>query len=141
MMIEKLTVSATLNSLKTIAEYVVKVANLANLEKKAMYKLRLAIDELATNIINYAYTENNGVGDISLESEISNDMIVIKIRDFGIPFNPTNKLENELEMINMPIEERQIGGLGIFLAFDGVDDFSYERINNENINTLTIYHK
>lgn len=141
MMIEKLTVSATLNSLKTIAEYVAKVANLANLEKKAMYKLRLAIDELATNIINYAYTENNGVGDIFLDSTISDEMIVIKIRDFGIPFNPTNQLENESEMINLPIEEREIGGLGIFLAFDGVDDFSYERIDNENINTLTIYRK
>jgi serine/threonine-protein kinase RsbW len=141
MMIEKLTVSATLDSLRTIAEYVAKVANLANLEKKAMYKLRLAIDELATNIINYGYSEENLTGDILLESEVSDEMIVIKIRDYGIAFDPTSKLEGESDTINIPIEDRQIGGLGIFLAFDGVDDFSYERIDNENINTLTIYRK
>lgn len=141
MMIEKLTVSATLDSLRTIAEYVAKVANLANLEKKAMYKLRLAIDELATNIINYGYSEENLTGDILLESEISDEVITIKIRDCGIAFDPTSKLKAESDMINTPIEDRQIGGLGIFLAFDGVDDFSYERIDNENINTLTIYRK
>lgn len=141
MTIEKLTVSATLDSLRTIAEYVTKVANLANLEKKAMYKLRLAIDELATNIINYGYSEENLKGDILLESEISDEMIVIKIRDYGIAFDPTSKLEAESDTINIPIEDRQIGGLGIFLAFDGVDDFFYERIDNENINTLTIYRK
>lgn len=141
MTIEKLTVSATLDSLRTIAEYVAKVANLANLEKKAMYKLRLAIDELATNIINYGYSEENLTGDILLESEISDEMIVIKIRDYGIAFDPTSKLEGESDTINIPIEDRQIGGLGIFLAFDGVDDFFYERIDNENINTLTIYRK
>lgn len=141
MIIEKLTVSATLDSLKNIAEYVAKVSNLANLEKKAMYKLRLAIDELATNIIHYAYTENNVIGDILLESEISDQVLTIKIKDSGIPFDPTTKLDVESEMINVPIEERKIGGLGIFLAFDGVDEFSYERLDNENINTLKIYRK
>ncbi|BAQ61729.1 serine-protein kinase RsbW [Geminocystis sp. NIES-3708] len=141
MMIEKLTVSATLDSLKNIAEYVAKVSNLANLDKKAMYKLRLAIDELATNIISYAYSENNIIGDIFLESEISDQVLSIKIKDSGIPFDPTTKLDLESETIDIPIEERKIGGLGIFLAFDGVDEFSYERINNENVNTLKIYHK
>ncbi|MBL1210517.1 anti-sigma regulatory factor [Geminocystis sp. GBBB08] len=140
-MIEKLTVSATINSLKIITEYIVKVANLGGLDKKATYKLRLATDELATNIINYAYTENNGVGDILFESEISDEVIMIKIKDLGIPFDPTTKLETELKTINIPIEERKIGGLGIFLVFDGVDQFFYERIDNENISTLIIYRK
>lgn len=140
-MMEKLTTSATLDSLKTITEYVIKMANLANLEKKTTYKLRLAIDELATNIINYAYEEKDKIGDILLESKISDEAIIIKIKDNGIPFDPTTKLGLESETINIPIEERKIGGLGIFLAFDGVDEFCYERVDNQNINILTIYRK
>ncbi len=138
-MIEKLTVSATLDELKVITEYVVKIGKMANLDKKKLYKLRLAIDELATNIINYSYSEKDSVGDIILESEISESSIVFKIIDCGIAFDPTTKVESETETINIPLEERQIGGLGIFLAFDGVDEFSYDRIDDRNINTLTIY--
>ncbi|BAQ66127.1 ATP-binding protein [Geminocystis sp. NIES-3709] len=140
-MSEKLTVSATLDSLKIITEYIVKVANMANLEKKAIYKLRLAIDELATNIINYGYSEDDRESYIFFESEISDKTIVITIHDSGIPFDPTSKLEVESEMINVAIDDRPIGGLGIFLAFDGVDEFYYERVDNENINILTIYRK
>lgn len=138
-MLEKLTVSATLNELKVITEYVVKIGKMANLDKKKLYKLRLAIDELATNIINYAYSEKDSNGDIIIESEISESSIVFKIIDRGIAFDPTSKVESEIETINIPLEERQIGGLGIFLAFDGVDEFSYQRIDNKNINTLTIF--
>ncbi|MBE9222348.1 ATP-binding protein [Cyanobacterium stanieri LEGE 03274] len=140
-MIETLTVPANLDSLKPIAEYVMKVAKMAGLDKKSMYKLRLAVDELATNIANYAYADDHdGKKDISLESNISQDSLIITITDNGIPFNPTNKIDAEMEVVQKPIEERKIGGLGIFLAFDGVDDFSYQRIEQQNINILTVYH-
>jgi anti-sigma regulatory factor (Ser/Thr protein kinase) len=136
---EKLTVSATLDSLKTITEFVVNLAKLANLDKKKLYKLRLAIDELATNIISYAYENFNDIGEIILECQISENSIEFKIIDHGVAFDPRTKLESEEETIEIPLEERQIGGLGIFLAFDGVDKFSYERQDDRNINTLTIY--
>ncbi|MGI0479364.1 ATP-binding protein [Geminocystis sp. CENA526] len=138
-MMEKLTVSATLDSLKTITEFVVNLAKSANLDKKKLYKLRLAIDELATNIISYGYKESNATGDIILECQISESSIEFKIIDCGIAFDPRTKLESEEETIDIPLEERQIGGLGIFLAFDGVDEFSYERIDDQNVNTLIIY--
>jgi anti-sigma regulatory factor (Ser/Thr protein kinase) len=138
-MSEKLTVSATLDSLKTITEFVVNLAKSANLDKKKLYKLRLAIDELATNIISYAYTESNATGEIILESKISESSMEFKIIDHGVAFDPRTKLELEEETIDIPLEERQIGGLGIFLAFDGVDNFFYERQDDRNINTLTIY--
>ncbi|WP_017294957.1 ATP-binding protein [Geminocystis herdmanii] len=138
-MLEKMTVSATLDSLKTITEFVVNSAKSANLEKKKIYKLRLAIDELATNIISYGYAESNATGDIILECQITENSIEFKIIDCGIAFDPRTKLESEEETIEIPLEERQIGGLGIFLAFDGVDEFAYERQGDRNINTLTIY--
>ena len=118
-----------------------KVAKMAGLDKKSMYKLRLAVDELATNIANYAYADDHDdKKDISLESNISQDSLIITIKDNGIPFNPINKIDAEMEVVQKPIEERKIGGLGIFLAFDGVDDFSYQRVAQQNINTLTVYH-
>lgn len=138
-MSEKLTVSATIDSLKIITEFVVNLAKSANLDKKKIYKLRLAIDELATNIINYGYPEINSQGEIVLESKITENFVEFKIIDQGIAFDPNTKVESELQTIDIPLEERQIGGLGIFLAFDGVDELSYERINDQNINTLIIY--
>lgn len=138
-MSEKLKVSATIDSLKIITEFVVNLAKSANLDKKKIYKLRLAIDELATNIISYSYKDLSGIGDIILECQISESSIEFKIIDCGIAFDPTTKVESEIETIDIPLEERQIGGLGIFLAFDGVDELSYERIDDRNINTLTIY--
>lgn len=140
-MIEKLTVPASLDSLKPIAEYVMKVAKMFGLDKKSMYKLRLAVDELATNIANYAYVDDTeGKKEIFLESDISEEALVITIKDNGVPFDPTHKIESEIEVTKEPIEERKIGGLGIFLAFDGVDDFSYQRVNEQNISVLTVYH-
>ena len=135
---EPMTVPGTLDSLKTIASYVMSAAKQAGLEKKEAYKLRLAIDEIATNIILHGYEEAGVTGDIDLTTTITDKTITITLEDSAIPYNPRQHNcpnENDLQQ---SLGEREAGGLGVFLAIDGVDDFSYEYTNNHNRNHFTL---
>ncbi|MFM7580154.1 MAG: ATP-binding protein, partial [Microcystaceae cyanobacterium] len=70
---ETLTVPGTLDSLAPIAEYVMAVATEAGLEKKAVYKLRLAVDEMASNIIIHGYEEAGLTGEIDLTARLTEE--------------------------------------------------------------------
>jgi serine/threonine-protein kinase RsbW len=133
---EPLIVDGTLDSLSAIAKYVLSAANAAGLDKKATYKLRLAIDEIATNIIVHGYTESGLSGSVKIEAEVTRDRLRLTLQDSAIPFDPTNKADPEC--LELPLEERAIGGLGVFLAKDGIDDFEYEFVNGCNRNILTV---
>jgi hypothetical protein len=133
---KSLSVPGVLDSLDLIAEYVMEAAAEAGLDKKATYKLRLAVDEIATNIVTHGYEEGGCQGDMDIHSEISDQYLTIYIEDTAREFNPAAKITEELERVNQPINERIIGGLGIFLVLDGVDDFIYERVGNKNRNTF-----
>jgi len=133
---KSLSVPGVLDSLDLIAEYVMEAAAEAGLDKKATYKLRLAVDEIATNIVTHGYEEGGCQGDMDIHSEISDQYLTIYIEDTAREFNPAAKIPEELERVTQPINERIIGGLGIFLVLDGVDDFIYERVGNKNRNTF-----
>ncbi|MDX1978004.1 MAG: anti-sigma regulatory factor [Pseudanabaenaceae cyanobacterium bins.68] len=133
---EPLVVSGKLDSLSAIAQYVLAAASAAGLDKKAGYKLRLAIDEVATNIVMHGYDEAGLEGDITIKAEISPQRLTISLEDRAIPYDPT--CHQEPDCLDLPLQERQIGGLGVFLALDGVDQFDYEFIGGCNRNIFTI---
>lgn len=135
---EPLIVSGKLESLGAIAKYVMSAAKEAGLEKKAAYKLRLAIDEVATNIVTHGYEEANLEGDIYLATKIDEKTLTISVEDNAIAYDPTQNNAVELELLNAPLEERPIGGLGVFLALDGVDNFTYEREGDRNRNIFVV---
>ncbi|MEM8676428.1 MAG: ATP-binding protein [Cyanobacteria bacterium P01_G01_bin.67] len=138
---EPLTVPGTLDSLGAIASYVMEAAKQACLDKKASYKLRLAVDEIATNIIIHAYQEADCEGLVDLRADIDDRSLTICIEDSGIAFNPLEQLPLEEENLNKPLKERPIGGLGLYLAVDGVDHFFYERKDERNRNTFVVDRK
>ena len=138
---EPLTVPRTLDSLKAIAQYVMAAAAAASLDKKASYKLRLAVDEIATNIISYPYEESNCEGVVDLRVEIDEQSLILCIEDTGVAFNPLEKLPQEERNLEKPLEERPIGKLGIYLAFDGVDELLYERTGERNRNIFIVNRK
>jgi anti-sigma regulatory factor (Ser/Thr protein kinase) len=135
---EALIVPGTLDSLKPIADYVMSAAEQAGLEKKAAYKLRLAIDEIATNIILHGYEEAGLTGNIEITAELSDRTLTLTLEDSAIPFDPLQHSQPSEDDLQQSLEERQIGGLGVFLAIDGVDDFAYEFVNNRNRNHFTL---
>ncbi len=135
---DTLIVAGKLESLSEVAEYIKAIAAKANLDKKRMYKLRLAVDEIATNIISYNPENSQQDEFIKLTSTIENGQLIVSIEDKGIYFDPLEKISYEIENIDKPVEEKPIGKLGIYLAIDGVDEFSYERKNDKNYNTLIV---
>lgn len=102
-------------------------------------ELELVVEELVVNIINYAYpipmgSRNNDNSPISLSCDFDKIKgLVIEIRDRGVKFNPSNAPEPD---ITLDIENRPIGGLGIYLVKHLVDEFHYHREGEENILVL-----
>ncbi len=118
--------SANLDSLSPIREFVADKAKSVGIDKSKTYKLCLAVDEIVTNIINYGYLRS-GIEDGTVEVKIlieTNHLTVI-LEDSAPPFNPIEKITPGEAELALPLEERPIGGLGIMLAKDNVDEFDY----------------
>lgn len=135
---EPLTLPGTLDSLGKIGQYIMSAAKEAGLEKKASYKLRLAVDEIATNIIIHGYNEAGLSGNIYLEVKRDEQSLTIYLEDTAIPYDPTKAEAVTEETLKKPLEERPIGGLGVYLAEEGVDEFMYERVGDRNRNILVV---
>lgn len=100
---------------------------------KVDYELRLVSEEALINIINYAYGKERGELKIDCET-INNDTIFIEISDGGTAFDPLQKKDPD---ITLPVEERRVGGLGIFIIKNIMDTVDYKRKGGKNILTLT----
>ena len=90
--------------------------------------IRLVAEELVVNIVDYAGSEY-----LDVELMRDEDSITLRFRDGGVPFNP---LDEEEPDITLPLKERRIGGLGIFLVIKKMDSVEYENTNGENILTV-----
>ena len=100
--------------------------------KKDFNTLRLVCEELVVNVVDYAYPEDvEGWMDVEIERD--DDSIAICLKDGGKPFNP---LEREMPDTTKPLEERRIGGLGIFLTIKKMDEVTYDYVDNKNILTI-----
>jgi anti-sigma regulatory factor (Ser/Thr protein kinase) len=135
---EPLTVPGVLDSLKTIRDYVRSAAAKAGFDKKVAYTLSLAVDEVATNIILYGYEEAGLSGNVTVESHLAPDSLKIVLEDTGIAYDPTQYDLPTEDDLNRLLDERPIGGLGIMLAMEGVDDFHYERVGDRNRNSFIV---
>jgi anti-sigma regulatory factor (Ser/Thr protein kinase) len=103
------------------------------LSEEAYYLIELSLLEMCINIIRYAYPEEKG--DIFLKIWNQDERIFFEIRDWGIPFDPREAPEPDIQdMVN----QGQTGGLGIFLSRQLMNGFEYRREDNQNI---LIMHK
>ena len=134
-MLSPVKVPGTLDSLQIIAQYVLKAAALAGLDKRASYRLRQAVDEIATNAITHGYAEANLDGDLIVSGEIDDRTLTISIEDTGVAYDPR---EAPTPDVTLPPEERPTGGLGVYLALRNVDRFTYERVDGRNRTSLVM---
>ena len=122
------------DSLDELRDYIGELAKKAGLVKKSTYSLKLAIDEIATNIILYGYERAGLKADFIVLSEITEEDLTVILEDVAAAFDPLSREMPDHEDLTMALEEREIGGLGIFLTINGVDDFSYEYKDGKNRN-------
>ena len=94
--------------------------------------IRLVCEELVVNVVDYAYPDGV-VGYLDVDIDRDDKAITIQLRDGGTPFNP---LDRDMPDTTIPLKDRPIGGLGIFITVKKMDDVKYEYVNNENVITI-----
>ena len=100
---------------------------------KVQMQIDVAVEEIFVNIAHYAYEDKNGSAQISIDFKENPTTVIISFSDQGIPFNPLDKEDPDTEL---SAEERQIGGLGIFIVKKSMDNVSYEYKDGCNIFTI-----
>jgi anti-sigma regulatory factor (Ser/Thr protein kinase) len=125
-----------MNSLTAITTFVAAAAEAARLPPQAAYRLRLAVDEICTNIILYAYEGRASPGPIELRAETCGDSVAIVVEDEGVAFDP--RQVPAPPDLHLPAEKRRLGGLGVYLAMRNIDRFGYSRLGDRNRSTLVM---
>lgn len=128
-----LTLPGKLESLDALAAFVLQEASEAGLDYRSCYRLRLAVDEIATNIILYGLDETSP-NTLTLSAEADETYLTIRLEDCGTGYNPYEALPPD--NVYGPTESRKVGGWGIYLAIWGVDEFHYEREQTQNRSTF-----
>jgi phosphoserine phosphatase RsbU/P len=130
----KLKIKNQLSELERIAGTVEELAVKWSIPSKAAMEMNLALEELVTNIIFYAFDDKMD-HEIIMEYIHLDNSIKITITDDGKPFDLTEKVTGL--HINKPVEERKVGGLGIHFVKKMMDAVEYQRSDNKNIVILT----
>lgn len=125
---------ATDEALADVNSFVETRLEEAGCSPKNQMKIMVALEELFVNIAHYAYDGENGKVVLGLDFE-GNDM-VLTLKDNGKPFNPLEKADPD---ITLSAEERDIGGLGIFMVKKSMDDVNYRYEDGHNI--ITVRHQ
>jgi sigma-B regulation protein RsbU (phosphoserine phosphatase) len=133
---EVLTFDAVVDNIPVVTDFINERLEALDCPMKAQMQIDVAIDEIFANIASYAYP--NGTGSATVKYEVLEDPhgVSITFVDSGIPFNP---LEREDPDTTLPAEEREIGGLGIFMVRKSMDDVRYQYENGQNVLTIIKY--
>ncbi len=127
---KELTIKAQIDSIPVITEFVEEQLEPLNFSQKAMIQLSVAIDEIFSNIAKFAYGSKEGMATVRVETEADPTTAVITFIDSGTPFDPLQKADPD---VTLDAEEREIGGLGIFLVKKSMDEITYEYKDGHNI--------
>jgi len=129
MFIEK-TFPANDEALYDVLGFVEESLESAGASMKVIMQVTVAIEEIFVNISHYAYAEQGGEGDFKLAFGLDGDMSSFTFTDWGTEFDPLAKEDPD---VTLTAEERTIGGLGIFMVKQTMDDVTYEYKDGANI--------
>ena len=128
---KQLTLEAKLENLEKLMAFVDGALEEMGCSMKAQMQIDVAVDELFSNIAQYAYPQ--GGGDMTLAIEAEDGFVVLTFTDSGIPYDPLSAEEPD---VTLDADERPIGGLGIFLVRKTMDDVAYEYRDGHNVLTV-----
>ncbi|MBE9533732.1 MAG: ATP-binding protein [Proteobacteria bacterium] len=128
-MSKNILIKNNLSEIERLSKAVAEFGKKNNLSSEVIYDVRLALEEVVSNIINYGF-EDNYEHQISIEMNLQGETLTMKIKDDGKPFNPLEVKSTNLEK---PFDEREIGGMGIHIVQQLMDELRYNREKDNNI--------
>ena len=132
--IHRVTRAAYLESLNDFREFLKKhCKGTPGVTDEILYDMQLAVDEACTNIITHGYADMDP-GSIILDLEMDPDKLTISLTDFGHSFEPGSA---PMPDVQAPIEERELGGFGLFFIQQSVDQMDYRVTEAGNTMILT----
>jgi serine/threonine-protein kinase RsbW len=128
-----LKVPAVLENVPVAIEFVANAARAAGLDSRILYQIQLVVDEACANVVDHAY-QGMAQGDMEVTCCLDSQSISVQVRDWGKGFTPACVPEPDVEA---PLQERRLGGLGLFLIHQVMDEVHYV-IDPELGNALTM---
>lgn len=127
---KELTIAATVENIEVVTDFVNQQLEELACPMKAQMQINIAIDELFSNIAHYSY--NPEIGQATVRVEVMENPLAVSITfiDNGVPYDPLSKEDPDL---TLSAEERQIGGLGIYMVKESMDEIIYEYKDGQNI--------
>ncbi|MBQ3700393.1 MAG: ATP-binding protein [Prevotella sp.] len=129
----RLTLPNDIETIPQLNEFIDNIAEEAGLDMSFTMSLNLALEEAVVNVMTYAYPEGTA-GTVDIDIKTNGEQLTCVLSDSGTPFDPTQTPDADT---TLSAEERPIGGLGIFLVRQIMDDISYQYVDNKNVLTLT----
>jgi len=127
----QITCAAELESLQIFRDFITECCARNDISHDTVLDLKLAVDEACTNIITHGY-KGMDPGSIILSFRIEPDRILVQITDFGHRFEPVAGPKPDVEAA---LDDRELGGLGLYLIYQTMDNIDY--VSSEEGNTLT----
>ena len=118
-----------IEQISLLADFIDCLAEEAGIDPSLARSMNLALEEAVTNVVLYAYPEGTD-GTVEIDAEADGSVVTFTITDKGVAFDPTQKEDAD---ITLSVEERPIGGLGIFLVRQIMDSVTYERVADQNV--------
>ena len=130
---KELVVKSLTDNLESVLGFVDSELENCGCSPKTMIQIDIAVEELFVNIAHYAYGSDTGPATIRVERSEDPRAVTITFIDCGMPYDPLAKPDPDT---TLSVEEREIGGLGIFMVKKSMDDMTYEYRDGKNILTI-----
>lgn len=127
---KELTIAATVENIEVVTDFVNEQLEALDCPMKAQMQIDIAIDELFGNIAHYAYDPDVGEATVRVEVTENPMAVIITFIDKGIPYDPLKQADPNT---SLPAEERELGGLGIFMVKKSMDEITYTYKDGQNI--------
>ena len=130
----RITAAADLREIERVSEEFRQRAEALGVSAGATQKVCIVLDELLNNTISYGFVDD-AEHEINIDVSFHSDRLVIVVSDDGVPFNPFDRVGPDT---TLSIDEREVGGLGVLLVTEMMDEYHYQRYKDRNSVTLTL---
>ncbi|MCR5303423.1 MAG: ATP-binding protein [Lachnospiraceae bacterium] len=126
----ELEIEARVDNLDDVLAFLDEQLESRNCPVRQQMQLDVAVEEIFVNIASYAYGDKVGMAKISIEFEEDPSVVTVTFYDSGMPYDP---LAREDPDVTLSVEDRGIGGLGIYMVKKSMDDVTYEYRDGQNV--------